>query len=151
MYLLYDVLQLRSSSLGNTLLVKRRNWKAAEDDIASLTVDQLEDAAKTVQRLNHARDEPGVGAIAREDFADGNFEAADQRFGLLTFVVAHIHSPRRAPGSRRSNSTSPQRHAHDIRHWFADSADLAMRVGAALHGFLRFTRALAGLWRVGSV
>src|SRR6266516_7352760 len=48
MYLLYDVLQLRSSSLGNTLLVKRRNWKAAEDDIASWTVDQLEDAAKTV-------------------------------------------------------------------------------------------------------
>ena len=55
-----------------------------------------EDAAKTVQRLNHARDEPGVGAIAREDCADGDFEAADQRFGFLTFVVGHIHSPRRA-------------------------------------------------------
>jgi hypothetical protein len=48
MYLLYDVLQLRSSSLGNALLVKRRNWRSAEDDIASLTIDQLEDAAKVV-------------------------------------------------------------------------------------------------------
>ncbi|KAH9203071.1 hypothetical protein DL95DRAFT_508538, partial [Leptodontidium sp. 2 PMI_412] len=48
MYLLYDVLQLRSSSLGNALLVKRRNWKLAEDDIASLTVTQLEDAARAI-------------------------------------------------------------------------------------------------------
>ena len=48
MYLLYDVLQLRSSSLGNALLVKRRNWRAAEDDIASLTIEQLENAAKAV-------------------------------------------------------------------------------------------------------
>jgi hypothetical protein len=48
MSLLYDVLQLRSSSLGNSLLVKRRNWRLAEDDIASLTIEQLEDAAKVV-------------------------------------------------------------------------------------------------------
>ena len=48
MYLLYDVLQLRSSSLGNAFLVKRRNWRAAEDDIASLTIKQLEDAAKAI-------------------------------------------------------------------------------------------------------
>lgn len=48
MFLLYDVLQLRSSSLGNSLLVKRRNWRLAEDDIASLTIGQLEDAAKAV-------------------------------------------------------------------------------------------------------
>jgi hypothetical protein len=48
MYLLYNVLQLRSSSLRNALLVKRRNWRSAEDDIASLTVDQLEDAVKAV-------------------------------------------------------------------------------------------------------
>ncbi|KAF8860612.1 hypothetical protein BDZ45DRAFT_310087 [Acephala macrosclerotiorum] len=48
MYLLYDVLQLRSSSLGNGLLVKRRNWRSAEDDIAFLAIDQLEDTAKAV-------------------------------------------------------------------------------------------------------
>ena len=48
MYLLYDVLQLRSASLGNAFLVKRRNWRAAEEDIASLTSKQLEDAAKVL-------------------------------------------------------------------------------------------------------
>ena len=48
MYLIYDVLQLRRSSLGNSLLVKRRDWESAERDIASLTVDQLQEAAKAV-------------------------------------------------------------------------------------------------------
>ena len=48
MYLLYDVLQLRSSSLGNTLLVKRQDWKSTKEDIASLTIDQLQAAAKSV-------------------------------------------------------------------------------------------------------
>jgi hypothetical protein len=48
MFLLYDVLQLRSSALGNILLVKRQNWRSAEDDIASLTLDQLEVTAKAV-------------------------------------------------------------------------------------------------------
>jgi hypothetical protein len=46
MYLLYDVLQLRSSSLGKAFLVKHRNWKAAEEDVASLIIERLEDAAK---------------------------------------------------------------------------------------------------------
>jgi hypothetical protein len=46
MYLLYDVLQLQKSALGNMLLVKRRDWRSAMDDIASLTVEQLQDAAR---------------------------------------------------------------------------------------------------------
>jgi hypothetical protein len=48
MYLLYDVIQLRKSSMGNAFLIKRENWQSAMDDIASLTVTQLQDAAKTV-------------------------------------------------------------------------------------------------------
>ncbi|KAH7028452.1 hypothetical protein B0J12DRAFT_330012 [Macrophomina phaseolina] len=48
MYLIYDVLQLRKSSLGNTFLIKRQHWRSAVDDIASLTVDQLQNAAKAV-------------------------------------------------------------------------------------------------------
>lgn len=36
------------SSLGHTLLVKRQNWKSTSDDIAFLTVDQLEDEASTL-------------------------------------------------------------------------------------------------------
>src|SRR5581483_7301421 len=45
LYLLYDVIQLRSSSLGNTLLTKRNRWRSAARDIESLTVNQLQDAA----------------------------------------------------------------------------------------------------------
>ena len=48
MYLVYDVLQLRRSSLGNSLLVKRCDWESAEHDIASLTVEQLQEAAKAI-------------------------------------------------------------------------------------------------------
>ena len=48
MYLLFDYLQLQSSSLGHRLLVKRQNWKSTMDDITSLIVDQLEDLAKVV-------------------------------------------------------------------------------------------------------
>jgi hypothetical protein len=48
MYLLYDVLQLRKSSLGNKVLVKRQNWKTTKDDVASLTVEQLQNAAKAI-------------------------------------------------------------------------------------------------------
>ena len=48
MYLLYDVLQLRKSSLGNNLLAKRRKWKSVKDDIACLTVQELQDAAKAM-------------------------------------------------------------------------------------------------------
>jgi hypothetical protein len=48
MFLLYDILQLRRSSLGNSILVKRRDWKSAERDIRSLTVDQLQEAAKSI-------------------------------------------------------------------------------------------------------
>lgn len=48
MYLLYDIIQLRKSSMGNAFLIKRENWQSAMDDIASLTVTQLQNAANTV-------------------------------------------------------------------------------------------------------
>lgn len=49
MYLLYDILQLRRSSLGNSFLIKRRYWRPAAQDIASLTVDQLQNAAQEIK------------------------------------------------------------------------------------------------------
>lgn len=64
MFLLYDVLQLRSSSLGNSLLVKPRNWRLAEDDIASLTISQLEDAAKAVA-VGGVIDDPVIKRLQR--------------------------------------------------------------------------------------
>jgi hypothetical protein len=48
MYLLYDVIQLRKSSIGNAFLIKRQNWHSVTKDITSLTVTQLQNAAKTV-------------------------------------------------------------------------------------------------------
>jgi hypothetical protein len=44
---------------------------------------------------------PAPAPSRGEDFAGGHFEAADQRFGFLTFVVGHIHSPGRAPDHAR--------------------------------------------------
>ena len=64
MYLLYDVLQLRRSSLGNAILVKRQDWKSAGDDIASLTVNQLEEAAKAVAE-GRAVDNPVIQRLQR--------------------------------------------------------------------------------------
>src|SRR5436190_4886377 len=65
MYLLYDVLQLRSSSLGNTLLVKRQDWKSVKEDIASLTVDQLQTAAKSVAK-GQLIDNPIIQRLQRD-------------------------------------------------------------------------------------
>lgn len=48
MYLLYDVIQLRKSSIGNAFLIRRQNWRSVTQDITSLTVSQLQNAAKTV-------------------------------------------------------------------------------------------------------
>lgn len=56
MYLLFDILQLRRSSLGNAFLVKRRHWRSAAHDIASLTVDQLEKAAQDVKAGQNVED-----------------------------------------------------------------------------------------------
>jgi hypothetical protein len=56
MYLLYDMIQLRRSSMGNTLLIKRQNWQSTMDDIASLTVNQLQEAVKTVTTGQKFRD-----------------------------------------------------------------------------------------------
>ena len=50
MYLIYDRLQLQSSSIGHKLLVKRQNWKSTTDDITSLTLEQLENAAKAISQ-----------------------------------------------------------------------------------------------------
>ena len=55
MFLIYDVLQLRSSSLGNSLLIQRQNWAQATDAIARLTEGQLvrtAEAMKSGQKID---------------------------------------------------------------------------------------------------
>ncbi|CEO59600.1 hypothetical protein PMG11_04272 [Penicillium brasilianum] len=46
MYLLYDVIQLRNSSLGNSLLIKRSQWDSVTRDLNSLNVDRLKKASE---------------------------------------------------------------------------------------------------------
>ncbi|KFZ23650.1 hypothetical protein V502_01866 [Pseudogymnoascus sp. VKM F-4520 (FW-2644)] len=65
MYLLYDVSQLRSSSLGNTLLIKRQNWRSTVDDIRSLTVNQLQDAATKLAGGDVIIDDPVIRRLQR--------------------------------------------------------------------------------------
>ena len=64
MFLLYDILQLRRSSLGNSILVKRRDWKSAERDIRSLTVVQLQEAAKSIAE-GRPVDNPAIQRLQR--------------------------------------------------------------------------------------
>ena len=56
MYLAYDMLQLRTSSLANRLLIQRQKWKSATDDIANLTEDQLLDALKALEEHRKIED-----------------------------------------------------------------------------------------------
>ena len=65
MYLIYDVLQIRQSSIGHKLLVKRRNWKSTTDDIASLTSDQLQEAAKAIAN-KQVVDNPVIQRLQRD-------------------------------------------------------------------------------------
>jgi hypothetical protein len=86
MYLLYDVLQLRNALLGNAFLVKRRNWRAAEDDIASLTIEQLEDAAEAVAD-GGVIDDPVIQRLQRSIVSVGN-SARHTRSALFTLRSA---------------------------------------------------------------
>ena len=68
--------------------------------------NQAEEAAQPVERLNHRRDHSGVTAITG-DLADRRFEAADQIFGLLLFLVGHVGCLLQGlSGSSRSSSCS---------------------------------------------
>jgi Helitron helicase-like domain at N-terminus len=78
MYLLYDMIQLRRSALGNSMIVKRQNWISVKNDIASLTVEQLQAAANaisnkqpienpTIRRLQ--RDITTIGMQVPESFS----------------------------------------------------------------------------------
>jgi hypothetical protein len=65
MYLAYDMLQLRTSSLANGLLIQRQKWKSATDDIADLTEDQLLDALKALEEHRKIED-PLIRRLLRD-------------------------------------------------------------------------------------
>jgi hypothetical protein len=51
-----------------------------------------ENAAESVQRLNHGRNQSCVTAVARKNLADRGLQPADQLFCFLPFLIGHVGS-----------------------------------------------------------
>src|SRR4029077_12691622 len=64
MYLLYDVIQHRIAAVGNSLLVKRKDYGAVQDVMSSLTHDQLIAAAQSL-RVSHKISDPAIAVLRR--------------------------------------------------------------------------------------
>jgi hypothetical protein len=62
MYLIYDVLQIRKSSLANKLILERHHWLTATNDIASLTEVQLRNALKDLDS-DHEINDPVISRL----------------------------------------------------------------------------------------
>src|SRR4029077_5494044 len=64
MYLLYDVIQHRMAAVGNSLLVKRKDYGAVQDVISSLTHDQLIAAAQSLC-VSQKTSDPAIAVLRR--------------------------------------------------------------------------------------
>jgi hypothetical protein len=60
MYLLYDMIQRRKSALGNSLFVKRGDYKEMQQIISSLNFDRLITAAQSLRSTQTTLD-PAIG------------------------------------------------------------------------------------------
>lgn len=92
MYLLYDMLRLRKTSLGYGILAKRRDWKKFQDDLNSLTTEKIQQAIVTIKNhqpitdatintlLRHLR---SVGAYEPHLFTHKNTMRAEMKSGML--------------------------------------------------------------------
>jgi hypothetical protein len=70
MYLLYDMIQLRNSCLGNSLLIKRSQWTSVTRDLNSLNVDRLQKAAEELG-TNQVTSDPLVRRLLKNITAIG--------------------------------------------------------------------------------
>lgn len=70
MYLLYDVIQLRNSCLGNSLLIKRTQWASVTQDLNSLHVARLQNAARELA-ASHVTKDPLVRRLLKNLTAIG--------------------------------------------------------------------------------
>lgn len=64
MYLMYDVIQLRKSSLSNKMLIKRQHWTTTTNDMAGWTLEQLQNAAKALS-AGQPIDDPAIQRLQR--------------------------------------------------------------------------------------
>lgn len=70
MYLLYDMIQLQNSCLGNSLLIKRSQWTSVTRDLNLLNVDRLQKAAKELG-TNQVTSDPLVRRLLKNTTAIG--------------------------------------------------------------------------------
>jgi len=80
MYLLYEVIQLRKSSLGHTLLTKRQNWWSTKSDIESLTVEimiSIKNSCSMYVQLSRLRSLSGLHLLQKIDMNDLEFRPHD--------------------------------------------------------------------------
>src|SRR6266516_564771 len=145
MYLLYDVLQLRMSSLGYKLLAKRRNWQSTNADIASLTAQQLQDAAKTIangETINNStirrllRDLTAIGTPVPLSFSQklkmrSQIKGLFARYGMPAFWLTITPSDLRNPfvlilAGVEYHADALPRAAAAIRHAIATSNPVAV-------------------------
>ena len=111
MYLLYDIIQLRQSSLANSILVKRQHWKSTATDIESLTLEQLEKARKAIAAGQKVED-PVVkrlqknllaigkrvpGSFAQKLMMRSDIKGAIVRYGMPAFWITINPSDLRNP------------------------------------------------------
>ena len=64
MYLLYDVMQRRRSALGNSLLVKRGDYRAVQELMSSLSYERLIAAAQSLRETQTTSD-PAITTLRR--------------------------------------------------------------------------------------
>lgn len=92
MYLLYDVLQLRNSCRGNSLLIKRSQWASVTRDLSFLNYDRLKKAAEEIVG-HHVPSDPLVRRLLRNITAIGVqvpgsfFEKLQMRTELRGLIV----------------------------------------------------------------
>jgi hypothetical protein len=86
-YLIYDAIQLRKSSLGHHLLVKRQDWESTLSDIQSLTADGLRQAATAFENGQTIQD-PAIFRLLRKVSAIGN--VVPQSFAQKRMMRSHM-------------------------------------------------------------
>ena len=86
-YLIYDAIQLRKSSLGHHLLVKRQDWESTLSDIQFLTADGLRQAATAFENGQTIQN-PAIFRLLRKVSAIGN--VVPQSFAQKRMMRSHM-------------------------------------------------------------
>src|SRR6267378_4843118 len=89
MFLLYDVQQRRQAALGNSFVVKRKDWETAQSAISSLTFDRLDAAAKSVLETGTHND-PTIRLLERHIQTIAS--KVPQSFALMRAARVHMRA-----------------------------------------------------------